>query len=356
MASPSLHPPLRSTRIAAVAAVIVAAAGFLAIGTASAAQPPVGLGTATSFAVLAGSGITNTGATTINGDVGTFPTTTESGFASVTIVGTNQGGNSVTQGAKTDLIAAYNDAAGRTPVTNVPTELGGTTKLPGVYANGTFGITNTLTLDAKGDASAVFIFQTETTLVTAVDSQVLFINGANPCNVFWKIGSSATFGTRTSFVGTVMASESITANNGATFLGRLLARTSAVTLDHNTITRGNCDALPTIDTTTTTAAPTTSSTAITGGTGASLTGTGGSTTGSGSGTTGTGRGTTSSGTSRNSTPGLAVTGHGLAALTLAGLAMVTLGLTFLLPGRRPQPEDAVANPWPPRYDWSSEAK
>ena len=108
---------------------------FLGAPSAYAAQGPVGLGTADSFAVLAGSGITNTGPTTITGDVGTFPTPSETGFGSITLNGTNHDGDAVTQGAKNDLVGAYNDAAGRTPVTNVPVELGGSTLLAGVYTS-----------------------------------------------------------------------------------------------------------------------------------------------------------------------------------------------------------------------------
>jgi cell division septation protein DedD len=208
--------------------------------TANAAQGPVGLGTADSFAVLAGSGITNTGPTTITGDIGTFPTPSETGMGTVTLHGANNHGNAVTQGAKQDLTTAYNDAAGRGPVTSVATELGGTTLPPGVYGNPTLGLTGALTLDAQGDSSAQFIFLADSTLITASNSEVRLINGAQACNVVWKVGSSATFGTGTSFVGDVLSHTSITADTAATFQGRLLARGGAVTLDTNTITRSSC--------------------------------------------------------------------------------------------------------------------
>ncbi len=217
--------------------------GALVLATASpasAAQAPVDLGTAGGFAVLAGSGITNTGPTTITGDVGTFPTTSQTGFQTVTLNGANHGGDAVTQGAKSDLVTAYNDAAGRRPVNNVAVELGGSRLLAGVYGSGTFGLTGTLTLDAEGNPDAVFIFQAGSTLTTATDSQVLLVNGADPCHVHWQIGSSATFGARTSFVGDVLVLTSISAGTGATFKGRLLARDGAVTLDSNTVTRAGC--------------------------------------------------------------------------------------------------------------------
>ena len=213
-----------------------------------AAQPEVALGTASSFGVLAGSAITNTGATTINGsaggDVGESPGTSFVGQAGVTMSGAVHLGDAVAITAQNDLTTAYNDAAGRLPVTTVPTELGGTTLIPGVYdsANGTFQITGPLTLDAQGDPNAVFIFKTASTLITAVGSSVNFINGAQPCHVYWQVGSSATLGASSLFAGHLMALTSITANTGATIHGQLLARNGAVTLDTNTITNDLCAA------------------------------------------------------------------------------------------------------------------
>lgn len=252
--------PLR--RLTATAAVLLGASVFAAAAPAAAAQAPVGLGTADSFAVLAGSGITNTGPTTITGDVGTFPTPTETGFGSVTLNGTNHAGDAVTQDAKDDLVAAYNDAAGRGPVTNVATELGGTTLQAGVYTSPTLGLTGTLTLDAQGNTDAQFIFMAGSTLIAEVGSRVLLLNGADPCRVVWQVGSSATFKTDTQFVGDVLAHMSITAQTRATFEGRLLARDGAVTLDTNTITKTSCiapngaGATTSADRTTATATPT----------------------------------------------------------------------------------------------------
>src|SRR5665811_187452 len=222
---------------------------------AMAAQPPVDLGTTSSFAVLAGSTITNTGPTTINGDaggdVGLYPGASFTGQSSVTLTGTVHLADDAARVAKDDLAAAYNDAAGRTPVRRIPTELGGSTLLPGVYdsASGTFQITGTLTLDAQGDPNAVFIFKSASTLITASNSNVNLLNGARYCRVFWQVGSSATLGVNSHFVGHIFAFTSITANKGATVQGQLLARNGAVTLDTNTITNGLC---PTIATTTTT--------------------------------------------------------------------------------------------------------
>src|SRR5450759_2255188 len=199
-----------------------------------AAQPTVNLGTTASFAVLAGTTITNTGPTTINGDVGLHPGTAFTGRASVTLSGAVHLADAVALQAKNDLVTAYNDAAGRTPVTTIATELGGRTLTPGVYDSGTFGITGTLTLDAQGDPNAVFILKTGATLITASGSSVNLINGARFCRVFWVVPSSATLGTNSSFVGHIFASTSISAKTGATVQGQLLAQTGAVTLDNNT--------------------------------------------------------------------------------------------------------------------------
>jgi hypothetical protein len=200
-------------------------------------QVPVNLGTAANFAVLAGSTITNTGNTTITGDVGLSPGTAVTGFPPGILNGTFHLADPVAATAKLDLSAAFNDAAGRIGVLTVPTELGGTTLPPGVYnsASGTFGITGTLTLDAQGNANAVFIFKAASTLITASNSSVILINGAQAGNVFWQVGSSATLGTGTAFRGTIMAQASITVTTGATIEGRALTQTAAVTLDTNTI-------------------------------------------------------------------------------------------------------------------------
>lgn len=280
------QPCSRLPVLAALTAVMALGVGVvLGVTPASAAQGPVGLGTADSFAVLAGSGVTNTGPTTIDGDIGTFPTLSQTGFGSITLTGTNHLGDAVTQGAKDDLVTAYNDAAGRNPVTNVPVELGGSLLVAGVYTSPTLGLTGTLTLDAQGSPDAMFIFQAGTTLIAESNSRVLLINGANPCNVVWQIGSSATFKTGTQFVGDVLAHTSITAQTEATFQGRLLARTGAVTLDTNTITNGGCRTRGGDDTTDTTSG----TTDTTGGTTDTTGGTTGDTTG---GTTDTTGGTT----------------------------------------------------------------
>ncbi len=206
------------------------------------AQATVNLGTAVKFAVLAGTGITNTGITTITGDVGTYPNPAETGFGTVIINGTNHAGDGFTQVAKTDLDVAYNDAAGRTPAIPIITgDIGGQTLTPGVYNSASsLGITGTVTLNAQGDPNAVFIFQIGSALTTATGSSVNLINGARACNVFWQVGSSATLGTGSTFQGTILALASITVTNSVVVNGRVLARNALVTLDTNTITASIC--------------------------------------------------------------------------------------------------------------------
>jgi hypothetical protein len=169
------------------------------------------------------------------------------GFGSVTLLGTNQGGNAVTQNAKTDLTIAYDDAAGRSAFVQYGAgfDLVGQTLLAGVYrSNTSLFLSGTVTLDAQGDLDAVWILQTGSTLISASGSRVALINGAQACNVFWQVGSSATLGTNTEFAGTILALTSITLNSGSTVDGRVLARNGAVTMDTNNITIPHCLAVP----------------------------------------------------------------------------------------------------------------
>jgi hypothetical protein len=208
----------------------------------------VSLGTADSFAVLGGSTVTNTGPTVITGDLGVSPGTSVTGFPPGTVNGTQHIADAVAGQAQTDLTTAYNTAAAQAPTGTVSADLGGQTLTPGVYNSATsLGLTGALTLDAQGNANAVFIFQAGSTLTTASASSVNLVNGAQACNVFWQIGSSATLGTASTFRGSILALTSITATTGATVDGRLLARNGATTLDSNTVTRAQCAATPVPD-------------------------------------------------------------------------------------------------------------
>jgi Ice-binding-like len=236
-----------------ITAATVILGGVAGPPTASAqSQPQVGLGTATSFAVLASTTVTNTGPSVISGDLGVSPDTAVTGFPpGIVINGTQHAGDAVAAQAQSDLVIAYNDAAGRTPDVTVSSDLGGQTLAPGVYNSASsLGLTGTVTLDAQGDPDAVFIFQAGSTLTTASSSTVALIGGAQACNVFWQVGSSATLGTNTTFVGSILALTSASVQTGATVAGRVLARNGQVSLDTNTVTQSTCDATPPATTTT----------------------------------------------------------------------------------------------------------
>jgi ice-binding like protein len=206
---------------------------------AAADQLPVNLGSADAFAVLAASTVTNTGATTINGDLGLWPGTSVTGFPPGDMNGTMYAAEAAAQHAQASLAIAYNDAAGRTAGRiGVAGDLGGQTFRPGLYAStSTIMITGDLMLDANGNPNAVWIFQVGSALTVATGGRVVLIGGARASNVFWQVGSSATLGTYSALKGTIMAYASITIATGATLDGRALAKNAAVTLDTNTVTK-----------------------------------------------------------------------------------------------------------------------
>jgi hypothetical protein len=213
----------------------------------AAGPSPVGLGTAAPFTVLAGTpAVTNSGATTITGNLGISPAGAVSGFPPGTVNGTIHKADAVALKAKNDLTTAYTDAAGR-PVTATHGALGGLTLVAGVYNAGgvVLDLTGTLTLDGQNDPNSVWVFQATSALVTASSSAVTLINGASPCNVFWQITSSATLGSGSTFVGTIMALASITMADSVTVNGRALARNGNVTLINDTINNArSCSGVP----------------------------------------------------------------------------------------------------------------
>jgi hypothetical protein len=200
----------------------------------------VNLGTAGSYAVLAGSTVTNTGTSVLNGDLGVSPGCAVTG--SPTVHGTINACNAAAEQAQDDLTKAYNKAAGlKHTATLTGKDLGGKVLTPGVYFFASSAqLTGQLTL--KGKPGSVFVFQINSTLTTASASSVIFINSLTgkqmtDKNIFWQVGSSATLGTTTAFEGNILALTSISLNTGATITcGSALARNGAVTLQGNTIT------------------------------------------------------------------------------------------------------------------------
>ncbi len=204
-------------------------------------QPAVQLAGASNIAVLAGSAITNTGATIITGDLGLSPGTSIGGFPPGILIGTKHINDNIATQAKLDLTTAYNDVAGRTSteIVTLSGNIGGLTLSPGLYkSTSSLAISSgDLTFDAKGNADANFIIQIASSLTTTSGRKVILSGGALASNIFWQVGSSATFGTTSVFKGTVLAMQSITFNTGATLDGRALTRTGGITMAGNTIVK-----------------------------------------------------------------------------------------------------------------------
>ncbi len=209
--------------------------------SAAATLPP--LGTEQRFAVLGGSTVTNTGSSVVTGNLGVSPGSAITGFPPGIVTGVTHAANAEALQAQNDTTTAYIDLASQACDSDLTgQDLGGRTLVPGVYCfSSSAQLTGALTLDAGGDPSAVWVFKTGSTLTTASNASVLLINGGQPCNVFWQVGSSATLGTGTSFVGNILALTSITLTTGANVSGRTLARNGAVTMDSNTVTVPVCN-------------------------------------------------------------------------------------------------------------------
>ncbi len=297
---------------AATTAFALMASSFLMISSVASAVivPTVNLGTAADFSVLGGSTVTNTGPSTLQGSLGVSPGTAITGFPPGLVGGSTESATAAAQQAQAASTAAYLDAKNRVGAVQTAADLGGLTLVGGVYAasvKGALGLTGTLTLDGEGNPNSVFIFQTDSTLTTASGSNVSLINGAQACNVFWQVGSSATLGTNSDFVGNILALTSITLTTGADVQGRALAQNGAVTLDTNTFVHPACDM--SVGTTTTTAEDGTTTTAA------------GDTTAT----------TTTDGTTPTQLP---FTGASTSALMVLAIAALTLGAGGLWTGRR----------------------
>jgi hypothetical protein len=208
--------------------------------------PSVMMGTAGNYSVLGGTTVINSNFSVLDQSVGLAPGSSIVGFPPGVVVApaTIEAANATTLQAKSDLTTAYLDAAGRSvefTLTNL--DLVGQTLIPGVYAGAAkapLSLSGPLVLDGQGNPDAVFIFQTDSTVTTSVGSTIALTNGALACNVFWQVGSSATFGASSTFVGNVLALTSITVGNSVVVDGRMLARNGAVTLDNDVFNEPSC--------------------------------------------------------------------------------------------------------------------
>ena len=252
------------------ASIATIAATLIVAGNASAGiVPTVTMGTTANFSVLAGSTVTNTNPSVIGQSVGLSPGSAVVGFPPGVVLAPAiiDAASPVTLQAQNDLTTAYVDAAGRSvEFTQTNPDLVGNTLIPGVYAataKAPLGLSGQLVLDGQNNPNAVFIFQTDSTLITSTGSSIVLINGASECNVFWQVGSSATLGSGSVFVGNILALTSITVQSAVVVHGRALARNGAVTLDNDTFTAPSCVPSTATSPPTTTAPTTTTSPATT---------------------------------------------------------------------------------------------
>jgi len=208
---------------------------------ASCTLSPVPLGSAANFRVLAGTTVTNTGATVVKGNLGVSPGSAVTGFPPGKVTGTMYVADTTSAAAQTDLGTAYNNASGRTncPI-SVAGNIGGKTLAPGLYVStSSLAISSgDLTLTAKGHANAVWIFKIATKFTTTSGRKVILAGGAVAGNIYWVVGSSATLGTTSVVYGNILAYKSISLATGATLHGRALAETGAVTLAGNSVSHG----------------------------------------------------------------------------------------------------------------------
>ena len=248
---PAPRPPGQRRRTRSRLVVVTLALGALSIATISdraeaGIVATVPLASAGSYSVLAATTVTNVGPSVLAESIGLHPGTSIVGFppGTVSAPGTIDAGGPTSLIAQADLTTAYVNAAGRSvEFTQTNPDLVGQTLIPGVYAataKAPLSLSGQLVLDGQNNPNAVFIFQTNSTLITGSGSSIALINGASECNIFWQVGSSATLGSGSLFVGNILALTSITVGSSATVHGRAMARNGAVTLINDTFVAPSC--------------------------------------------------------------------------------------------------------------------
>ena len=247
-------------------ALLAASAAFSAVPAEAGIVPTVPLATSANYSVLGATTVTNTNPSVLGQSVGLSPGSSVVGFPPGIVLApaTIEAASAVTLQAQNDLTVAYVDAANRSvEFTQTNPDLVGQTLIPGVYAasaKAPLGLSGQLVLDGQNNPNAVFIFQTDSTLITGSGSSIQLINGASECNVFWQVGSSATLGSGSVFVGNILALTSVTVESAVVVHGRALARNGAVTLDNDTFTQPSCS--PSTATTPTSSVPATTASSL----------------------------------------------------------------------------------------------
>jgi type VI secretion system secreted protein VgrG len=206
----------------------------IAEGGAGTSPATVNLATAGNFGVLGQTAVNNSGATTVDAEVGVGTGGTLTGFPPGTATQTHNNDATTTQ-AQLDLGSAFTDAASRNPTAGITTDLANLKLGPGVFSAASVTNSGVVTLNALGDTTAVFIIISNTTLTADSGSQVVLTNGARADNVYWIVGTSATLGSDSVWYGNILADQSITLDSGATLYGRALSKSGAVTLDTNVV-------------------------------------------------------------------------------------------------------------------------